>query len=87
MRLLILILLGYLLYRTVRRFLRSGQAFRPHEGEGTIDEMVQDPICKTYVPVREAEKRVIKGKAYYFCSKNCADEFERQLRMGKESGH
>jgi YHS domain-containing protein len=88
MRLLILILLGYLLYRTVRRYLlKSGQTVGRYEGEGSIDEMVQDPVCKTYVPMREAEKRVIDGKTYYFCGKGCADEFEKQLHMGKEEKH
>ncbi|MBW2094544.1 MAG: YHS domain-containing protein [Deltaproteobacteria bacterium] len=80
MRLLLLLLLGYLLYRTVRRYLRSGQNLEHHEGTDAIDEMVQDPVCKTYVPVREAEKRVIGGRAYYFCSKKCADEFQRQSK-------
>jgi YHS domain-containing protein len=85
MRLLILILIGYLLYRTVRRYLlKSGQTVRRYEGEGSIDEMVQDPVCKTYVPMREAEKRVIDGKTYYFCGRECADEFENQLHGREE---
>jgi YHS domain-containing protein len=79
MRLLIFILLGYLLYRTLRRYLSPRQTLsRPEEG-GAIDEMVQDPVCETYVPVREAEKRFIKGKTYYFCSKKCADAYEERL--------
>jgi len=41
-----------------------------------IDEMVQDPFCKTYIPKREAVKRVIGGKEILFCSKECADRFE-----------
>jgi len=80
MRILILIFLGYLLYRTVRRYLRPGQTLERHEASEAIDEMVQDPVCKTYVPVREAEKRVIDGKVYYFCSKKCADEFQREAK-------
>lgn len=80
MRFLLFVILGYLLYRTVRRHVRSGQNLEHHEGTESIDDMVQDPVCKTYVPVREAEKRVINGKTYYFCSKKCADEFQRQSR-------
>lgn len=80
MRILIFILLGYLLYRTVRRYLRSGQTLERYEGHDAIDEMAQDPVCKTYVPVGQGEKRVIGGKAYYFCSKQCADEFQRQSK-------
>jgi YHS domain-containing protein len=85
MRILILLLLGYLLYRVVRRYLTGGQTVRQQGGnEGSIDEMVQDPVCKTYVPLREAEKRVFGGETYYFCSTDCADEFEKQLKKRKE---
>jgi YHS domain-containing protein len=85
MRILILLLLGYLLYRFVRRYLTGGQAVRQRgENEGSIDEMVQDPICKTYVPLREAERRVFDGKTHYFCSTDCADEFEKRLKKRKE---
>jgi uncharacterized protein len=81
MRILILALLGYLLYRSVRRYLRTDQGtLRRHETSEAIDEMVQDPVCKTYVPMREAEKRVIGGKTYYFCSEKCAEEFEEQVQ-------
>ena len=81
MRILIFALLGYLLYRTVRRYLRADQrTLRRHESSEAIDEMVQDPVCKTYVPMREAEKRVIGGKTHYFCSEKCAKEFEEQMR-------
>ena len=80
MRLLIFILLGYLLYRTIRRFVNPRQTLRRHEEAGAIDEMVQDPVCETYVPVREAEKRYIAGKTYYFCSKECADAFDKNSK-------
>jgi YHS domain-containing protein len=85
MRLLIFLLLGYLLYRVVRRYLTGGQTVRQQGGnEGSIDEMVQDPVCKTYVPLREAEKRVFEGKTHYFCSTDCAEKFEEQLKKRKE---
>lgn len=83
MRFLILILLGYLIYRVLRGFHRmsgTGQTARRGPEEGPIDEMVQDPVCKTYIPMREAEKRIIGGKTYYFCSKACSEEFQKQSK-------
>lgn len=83
MRFLILILLGYLIYRVLRGFQKTGRTERrgPEEGpEGPIDEMVQDPVCKTYIPMREAEKRIIGGRTYYFCSKACSEKFQRQSK-------
>ena len=37
-----------------------------------IDEMVQDPLCKTYIPLRESVKRTIDGQELFFCSDACA---------------
>lgn len=81
-RLLILLALGYLVYRIARMLLLSGsrRAENHREGVGTLprrvdDELVQDPVCKTYIPLREAEKRHIDGRDYYFCSRACADRF------------
>ena len=66
----------YLLYRLVRGFLTQGKEYREKAREGVIDEMVQDPVCKTYIPRREAIKRTFGGKGILFCSKECADKFE-----------
>ena len=47
---------------------------------GAVDEMIQDPFCKAYFPLRDSERRVIGGKEHLFCSKECADEYERRLK-------
>jgi YHS domain-containing protein len=83
MRLLILALLLYIIYRVIRSYFGSGQKMREEKirkgnEAGVIDEMVQDPICKTYIPLREAKRRVFDGETYFFCSDQCADEFEKE---------
>ncbi|MFO8088969.1 MAG: YHS domain-containing protein [Desulfatiglandaceae bacterium] len=79
-RLIFLGAVAWFLFRIVRKLLAAGT--RDSSGSspprGSVDEMVQDPVCGTYVPVREAYRRVIDGKAYYFCSERCADLFEEQ---------
>lgn len=81
-RLIILVFLIYLLYRVVRRYLGPGQrgqgTYNEGTGMGAVDEMVQDPMCKTYIPRRDAHKRVINGITYFFCSSECADRFEKK---------
>ena len=79
-RLIFLGAVAWLLFRIVRKLLAVGTrnssgSSRPR---GSVDEMVQDPVCGTYVPVREAYRRVVDGKAHYFCSERCADLFEEQ---------
>ena len=45
-----------------------------------VDELVKDPACNTYVALGSAEKRVIGGKEYAFCSKACADRYEKEMK-------
>jgi YHS domain-containing protein len=43
------------------------------------NEMVQDPVCKTYVPRGSAVTADIGGQTYLFCSRDCADTFQNQV--------
>ena len=81
MRLLIFAFLAYLLYRVIKGVLSSGQRPIRRNDRGTIDELVQDPLCKTYIPLRDAFTRTIGGKEYFFCSKECADKFEKDVSL------
>jgi YHS domain-containing protein len=81
MRLLIVFLLLYLLYRIGKSLAGSSKIFKKQERPGgAIDEMVQDPQCKTYVPLRQAKREIIEGKEYFFCSNACADAFKEQKK-------
>jgi YHS domain-containing protein len=90
-RLLIFLALGYLIYRVVRSLLASR---KKEEMEGRVrvegvprrvdDELVQDPVCRTYVPLKEAERRSVNGKVYYFCSRACAEKFLAEGAGGQE---
>ena len=78
MRLIIFAILAYLLYRILRGFFGSGQKIEKTKNGGVIDEMVRDPFCKTYIPLRDAKRTVIDGKEYFFCSKECANRFQEE---------
>ncbi len=78
MRLIILAILIYILYRVFRSFSRGHSEVQDHQGGGEINEMVQDPVCGTYVRPADAERMVIGGREYYFCSKECAEKFQNQ---------
>jgi len=75
-RFIIIALLGYLLYRALKSVFGSHKEIDRSADGGVIDEMVQDPYCKTYIPRRESVKRVIDGNEYRFCSDECAAKFE-----------
>jgi YHS domain-containing protein len=80
LRLLIFIFLAYLAYRVVKLVFGSKKEIQRGPNGRVIDEMVQDPVCKTYVPRREAIKKRIGGQDYYFCSEQCASRFESEQR-------
>ena len=80
LRLLILIFLIYFLYRLLRGLLTQGRKPEETDERGIVNEMVQDPHCKTYIPMRDAKKRVIDGQAYFFCSDECATQFENEKK-------
>ena len=48
-------------------------------GQARIDDvMVQDPVCKVYVPRGEALHVRHRDKDVYFCGEACRDAFFRQ---------
>jgi YHS domain-containing protein len=89
MKFIILLILLYILYLLVKRFLadyfglsgpRSGNS-RPKPP--ITDELVKDPVCGTYVPKMEALTYGYRGKLYYFCCKECLDRFRKEIKEGK----
>ncbi len=83
LRLAIIVMLGWLLYRGLRSLLgASPQRPRTPSREDTkvIDELVEDPNCGTWLPRRQAISARIKGKELFFCSKRCYEEYVRRLK-------
>jgi len=76
--------LGYLGYRVFRRLKEGvpplgGRESRPL---GEPEALVQDPVCGTFIPRRNALKTVRDGQEYFFCSEGCLMRFRRQGREG-----
>ena len=46
------------------------------EAGGVGEEMVQDPVCKSYVPLSSAITLTTPGGRVYFCSNECRDKYE-----------
>jgi uncharacterized protein len=77
-RVVILLIVGYIAYRLVRRWLRGRMLTGRMSGEqgGRIDDvMVKDPQCGTYFPRRDGI--VLKGKEgdLLFCCRECRDKY------------
>ncbi len=81
-RILILFGVGYLVYRVLKGLmtLGPGRGVREADEGAQVDEMVQDPQCRTYVPLRDAYKKTIGGRKVYFCSRECAERYDVEKR-------
>ena len=81
MKLIWYLILGYLIYWLVKKVAQSlglwPQAPRPLEKNREPDVLVQDPVCQTFIPRREALKVEKDGKVYFFCSEGCLKRFRR----------
>lgn len=78
-RILILIGLFYLLFRFL---INSGKRERPVEPERGADPggpaqdvLMEDPVCHTLIPARQAITWQDNGKYLYFCSDNCRRQY------------
>ncbi|MBN1828383.1 MAG: YHS domain-containing protein [Deltaproteobacteria bacterium] len=78
-RLIIIGVLAYVIFRTIKSLMAKGPAIRPPRRDrqaGMIsDELVKDPFCETYVPLGDAYRVVYKGEELAFCSKDCAEKY------------
>lgn len=79
-RLLLGMALGYVAYRVYRKIKESMGLSRESPSSGKIaepDTLIQDPVCGTFIPRKEALKMVKEGKEYFFCSEGCLKRFRR----------
>jgi YHS domain-containing protein len=79
-RFLLYLGLGYMAYLIIKPVARSlglwPQAPRPVEKNQEPDLLVQDPVCKTFIPRREALRAEKGGTTYFFCSEGCLKRFQ-----------
>jgi uncharacterized protein len=79
LRFLIGLALGYLAYWVIKKVaVQLGlwpQAPKPLERDREPDVLVQDPVCKTFIPRSDALKTEKGGQTYFFCSEGCLKRF------------
>jgi len=79
-RLLLGLGLGYLGYVVIKKVAASlglwPQAPKPLNKDQEPDVLVQDPVCKTFIPRREALRADRDGTTYFFCSEGCLKRFQ-----------
>ena len=78
MKLLILVLIGYLAYRALKSWVLDSSQRRTMQGNTTgeiDDDMVKDPYCGVYFSKRDGVLLRHEGGDIYFCSEACRDKY------------
>ena len=78
---LALFTLLYFLLRSAIRELRERKNAGSQSANQISDknQMIQDPNCRVFVPKGVAVREEIGGQIYFFCSRECAKTFQKQL--------
>jgi YHS domain-containing protein len=79
-RLLLILAVFFILYILLRQAIRGFKQQNVDDRGTSVDQdqMVQDPVCHTFIPRRMAVIERIGGQTYCFCSKECATAFQKQ---------
>ncbi len=81
-RFILFVILVLLLYAILYYLIKDMAAGRRKRGrESEPEELVQDPYCQTYVPKRTALRKRVKGREYYFCTKECLKKFLEEKKF------
>lgn len=75
-RLLILVGIGYLLYKLFSKGERLFKSSKKPHPQKRIEEMKKDPVCGTYIPENEAVTYKAHGQTFYFCSQECKEKYK-----------
>jgi uncharacterized protein len=78
-RLLLGMALAFVVFRVYRKIKESVSLERQESSHEIAepDILVQDPVCGTFVPRKEALKMVQNGQEHFFCSEGCLKRFRR----------
>ncbi|MEE9911399.1 MAG: hypothetical protein K4571_06705 [Deltaproteobacteria bacterium] len=77
-KLLVILVLLYVGYRVVvmlRRVKSQDVEGRRVDTPPKGEDLVQDPLCRTYVPKSQAYVKEIDGQDQYFCSSECCEKY------------
>jgi YHS domain-containing protein len=78
-RVLVFLILIILLYRIIKSIrqnkLARGTSSQIFSSSPSGEDLVEDPVCHTYVPISQAYRQEISGRAYYFCGKPCYEKY------------
>ena len=95
MRLIIIAILVYLLYRAFKNWIvkntpRNGRSVADRDATAIDDVMVKDPYCEAYFPKRDGVPLEKNGELLLFCSADCRNKYlaerDKHANLNQEDG-
>jgi YHS domain-containing protein len=82
LRLILAAVILFILYRMIKRFFGIGsKKASPIKGQKMADtameDLVEDPVCHTYLPISKAIVWEENDGKRYFCSEECLKEYRQ----------
>ena len=77
---LVLVFISYFFLKSVLSLMnlsKSQKEKRHRIKERQGGEIIEDPVCHTYIPKATALKRNILGEDVYFCGEKCAEAYSK----------
>lgn len=80
-RIVLVAVIIWLLYRLIYNWFKKPEK-TADEGQASIakdeslQEMVQDPVCKVYLPRQQAIELKLARGSHFFCSEECREKFK-----------
>ncbi len=78
-KIIIFAVIGYVLYRAVTKKRIVVRPDTSPDAYREADEMVQDPLCKTYFPREQGVALEHQDEVVLFCSMDCLEKYKIAL--------
>jgi YHS domain-containing protein len=73
-RIVIYLIIFAVIYWVIKRALFPAKSKMTQPKE-TAEELVQDPVCKCYIPKSQSYALSFRGKKLFFCSEECYNKY------------
>ncbi len=86
LRIFIIAILLYIAWRLLINIFKPNKRIseQPSESSTVKDVLVEDPVCHTLMPKKQAIHFRQGEETYYFCSEKCCDIFSEKLKTEQQ---
>ncbi|MCK9362821.1 MAG: YHS domain-containing protein [Syntrophales bacterium] len=84
LKLVIVVIAIYLFYKLFRKDspqARGNRGYKREQKPSGGEDLVEDPVCHTYIPESSALKLNVEGRTVCFCSQKCLETYVQEKKQ------